>query len=181
MSNFAFLQAEWPAVHEAAVKAEAAVYADPRTACFYARRTLELAVAWAYKSDESLHLPYQTNLSALLHDPTFKKAAGEAVFLKTQVITRHGNQAVHSHRAIQESDALTAVRELFHVGYWLACLGAGGGAAGGAFGGKGGGAGGLRGAREGTSRSGIRSAAERAERPRCARCGTNMPRPEKRA
>ena len=38
MSNFAFLQAEWPAVHEAAAKAEAAVYPDPRTACFYARR-----------------------------------------------------------------------------------------------------------------------------------------------
>jgi type I restriction enzyme R subunit len=36
------------------------------------------------------------------------------------VITRQGNQAVHSHRAIQESDALTSVRELFHVGYWLA-------------------------------------------------------------
>jgi type I restriction enzyme R subunit len=120
MSNFAFLQAEWPAVHEAATKAEAAVHADPRTACFYARRTLELAVAWAYKSDAALHLPYQDNLSALLHEPTFKAAAGEAVFMKTQVITRLGNQAVHSHRIIQEADALTAVRELFHVGYWLA-------------------------------------------------------------
>jgi len=120
MSNFAFLQAEWPAVHEAAARAEAAVHSDPRTACFYARRTLELAVAWVYTSDESLHLPYQTNLSALLHEPSFKRAVGEAVFMKTQVITRHGNQAVHSHRAIQEADALTAVRELFHVGYWLA-------------------------------------------------------------
>lgn len=120
MSNFAFLRTEWPTVHEAASKAEAAVYNDPRTACFYARRTLELLVSWAYKSDVSLHLPYQDNLSALLHEPTFKLAAGEAVFMKTQVITRQGNQAVHSRRAIQESDALTAVRELFHVSYWLA-------------------------------------------------------------
>ncbi|MEP7126988.1 MAG: DUF4145 domain-containing protein, partial [Byssovorax sp.] len=120
MSNFAFLRAEWPAIHDAAARAEAAVHADPRTACFYARRTLELLVSWAYKSDSSLHLPYQDNLSALLHEPTFKGAVGEAVFMKTQVIVRQGNQAVHSHRAIQESDALTAVRELFHVGYWLA-------------------------------------------------------------
>jgi hypothetical protein len=52
-------------VFEAAGKAEAAAHADPRTACFYARRALELAVAWAYK-----------------HDPTFKQAAGEAVFSK---------------------------------------------------------------------------------------------------
>ena len=120
MSNFAFLRSEWPAIHEAAARAEAAVHSDPRTACFYARRTLELLVSWAYKSDSALHLPYQDNLSALLHEPTFKAAVGETVFMKTQVITRQGNQAVHSHRAIQESDALTSVRELFHVGYWLA-------------------------------------------------------------
>jgi type I restriction enzyme R subunit len=120
MSNFAFLRSEWPAIHEAAAKAEAAVYSDPRTACFYARRTLELLVSWAYKSDSALQLPYQDNLSALLHEPTFKAAVGEAVFMKTRVITRQGNEAVHNHRAIPESDALTSVRELFHVGYWLA-------------------------------------------------------------
>lgn len=44
MSNFAFLQSEWPAVYEAARKAETAAHPDPRTACFYARRALELAV-----------------------------------------------------------------------------------------------------------------------------------------
>lgn len=119
MSNFAFLQAEWPDVHEAAAKAEAAVHPDPRTACFYARRALELAVQWAYKADPSLRLPYQDNLSALIHEPTFKAAAGEAVFSKARVINTLGNQAVHSHRPIQQFDSLTAVRELFHVGYWL--------------------------------------------------------------
>ena len=51
MSQFAFLQREWPAVYDAAVRAETAVYRDPRTACFYARRALELAVAWTYKHD----------------------------------------------------------------------------------------------------------------------------------
>ncbi len=120
MSAFSFLQAEWPAVYEAASKAAAAVHPDPRTACFYARRALELAVAWAYKHDGSLRLPYQDNLSALIHEPTFKAAAGEAIFSKARVITQLGNQAVHSHRPIQQFDALTAVRELFHLGYWLA-------------------------------------------------------------
>ena len=47
--HFAFLEPEWPGVFEAAGKAEAAAHADPRTACFYARRALELAVAWAFK------------------------------------------------------------------------------------------------------------------------------------
>jgi len=120
MTNFAFLEAEWPSVYEAATKASNAVYPDPRTACFYARRALELAVQWVYKYDYSLLLPYQENLSALVHEPTFKKVAGEAVFNKARVITTLGNQAVHSNSPIKEYDSLTVVSELFHISYWMA-------------------------------------------------------------
>ena len=120
MSQFAFLQHEWAAVFDAAARAETAIHADPRTSCFYARRALELAVGWAYKHDASLKLPYQDNLSALIHDPSFKEAAGEAVFSKARVINTLGNRAVHGHRAIPQDDAMVAVRELFHVAYWLA-------------------------------------------------------------
>ncbi|MCS6328300.1 MAG: DUF4145 domain-containing protein, partial [Nitrospira sp.] len=120
MSQFLFLQREWTAVFEAASKAEGAVYTDPRTACFYARRALELTVAWAYKHDAALKLPYQDNLSALIHDPSFKQVAGEAVFSKARVINTLGNRAVHSHRPVPEADGLAAVRELFHVAYWFA-------------------------------------------------------------
>ncbi len=120
MNQFEFLRSEWSAVFDAASKAEVAVHADPRTACFYARRSLELAVAWAYKHDSTLRLPYQDNLSALIHEPSFKKTAGEAVFSKARVIVTLGNRAVHGHRAIPLEDAVVAVRELFHVTYWLA-------------------------------------------------------------
>src|SRR5438552_5096594 len=113
MSQLAFLQREWDAVFEAASKAEAAVHSDPRTACFYARRALELSVGWAYKHDAALKLPYQDNLSALIHEPSFKQTAGEAVFNKARVINTLGNRAVHSHRVVPESDAVAAVRELF--------------------------------------------------------------------
>ena len=51
MSNFAFLKAEWPELHDAATKAEGLVYPDARAACFYTRRALELAVAWLYQHD----------------------------------------------------------------------------------------------------------------------------------
>ena len=46
MSHFSFLAKEWPAIHEAAVKAERHTRADAQTACFYARRALELLVDW---------------------------------------------------------------------------------------------------------------------------------------
>jgi type I restriction enzyme R subunit len=119
LTHFAFLQRDWPDVYDAAARSERATYFDPRTACFYARRALELAVAWAYKHDAALRLPYQDNLSALIHEPSFKQAAGEAVFSKARVITTLGNRAVHGHRAIPAEDAVVAVRELFHVCYWL--------------------------------------------------------------
>lgn len=120
MSDFGFLRPDFQEVYEAAARAANAVYPDSRAACFYARRALELAVAWAYKHDASLRLPYQDNLNALIHEPTFQNTAGDAVFNKARVITRLGNQAVHSHAPVPASDALMAVQELFHVCYWLA-------------------------------------------------------------
>ncbi|MGD9742856.1 MAG: DUF4145 domain-containing protein, partial [Dongiaceae bacterium] len=93
MTQFSFLQREWPAVFESAARGEAAVHADPRTACFYSRRALELAVAWMFKHVSSLRLPYQDNLSALIHEPTFKKTAGETIFGKARVIVTLGNRA----------------------------------------------------------------------------------------
>lgn len=120
MTNFAFLQTEFSSIYKSATKAANAVHPDPRTACFYARRALELTVNWMYQYDTSLELPYQDNLSALIHEPTFKILVGEAVFNKARVITKLGNHAVHSAKAIALSDAISAVRELFHVTYWLA-------------------------------------------------------------
>jgi type I restriction enzyme R subunit len=120
MSNFLFLQSEWLEVFEDASKAESAVRTDPRTACFYARRTLELVVRWAFKADAALKLPYDDKLSALIHEPSFKLVAGDVVFNKARVINRIGNRAVHETKQVRETVAFVAVRELFHVGYWLA-------------------------------------------------------------
>lgn len=120
MSNFAFLKTEWPDLHDAASKTETLVHADPRTACFYSRRALELVVAWLYKHDSTLKLPYQDHLSALVHEPTFRRAVGPAIFAKIKVVKDLGNLAAHSHKPVRELDALTATKELFHVMFWLA-------------------------------------------------------------
>ncbi len=119
-SNFHFLSAAWPDVFESAAKAESLVNTDARTSCFYARRALELAIAWLYKFDAKLRLPYQDNLSALIHEPTFRTAVGNAVFNKAKVIKELGNMAVHSQKAVRLVDAEVAIRELFQVCFWLA-------------------------------------------------------------
>jgi hypothetical protein len=86
--TFAFLQAEWPEVYDAATRAAAAAHPDSRAACFYARRALELAVTWVFRHDPGVKLPYQENLSALIHEPTFKAVAGPAVFAKARLINQ---------------------------------------------------------------------------------------------
>nr|WP_315494217.1 DEAD/DEAH box helicase family protein [uncultured Rhodoferax sp.] len=120
MSNFAFLQPEWAVLFESATKAEGAANTDARASCFYARRTLELAVAWMYAHDKSLRTPYQDNLSAFIHEPTFKSTVGDPLFTKARLIKDLGNMAVHSAKKMSPVDAVNATRELFHFCYWLA-------------------------------------------------------------
>ncbi len=117
--HFQFLQTEWSKVHEAAAKAESLAYPDPRTACFYSRRALEMAIAWLFECDSSLIQPYKTDLSAFLFEPSFKALVGSALHAKLDIIRKLGNLAVHSSKPIQTADAIATVRELFHFCYWL--------------------------------------------------------------
>ena len=59
MSNFGFLRAEWPELFEEAERAERNAVADPRTACFYARRCLEHTLKWLYRADGTLRSAYR--------------------------------------------------------------------------------------------------------------------------
>ncbi|MBS0534655.1 MAG: DEAD/DEAH box helicase family protein [Proteobacteria bacterium] len=120
MSNFAFLAAEFPAVHEAAVEAERQAGVSPTAAAFFAGKAVEVAVKWAFRADPNLRLPYQDNIAALLHEPSFRRAAGDAVFAKAKYINSLRNRAVHEEKSIKPGDATGAVKELFHVCFWFA-------------------------------------------------------------
>lgn len=120
MSNFQFLSTEWPELYESAAKVESLARTDARSCCFYARRTLELAVEWLYSHDPTLKRPYADNLSALIYEPTFKNNLSGDLFLKVKTIKEVGNLSVNSRKPITERDALRATKELFHFLFWLA-------------------------------------------------------------
>ncbi len=120
MENFDFLKPEWTEVHEAATAAEKSAQGDPRVSCFQSRRTLELLVTWMYEYDEELRLPYQSQLSALISEPTFKEIVGSAVFNKAKIVKDIGNRATHGREIITAGDSMYAIRELHHICYWLA-------------------------------------------------------------
>ena len=119
MSQFAFLQAEFVEVYGLARKAETLALSDARGACFHARLALESAVKWMYDNDRSLRSPYDTALSALIHEGTFRAAVGNALVTKARIIKDLGNKAVHETRPVPPQNAIICVRELFHFSYWL--------------------------------------------------------------
>ncbi|WP_229399182.1 DEAD/DEAH box helicase family protein [Micromonospora okii] len=120
MSNFAFLRAEWPDLLDEALRAERLAVADPRGSCFYARRTLELALGWLFDADATLARPYKTDLSAKIHEPTLRNLVGTDLQAKMNVIRKQGNRAVHERRPVTKEESEAVLRELFHVTYWIA-------------------------------------------------------------
>ena len=119
-SNFTFLKNEWLEIAQSARAAEKLIYTDQCTACFHARRTLELAVDWIYEHDEELTFPYDDQLSSKIHDTNFKNNLPPQVFVKVNYVRKIGNQAVHSKRKITPQEALQTTKELFHFLYWMA-------------------------------------------------------------
>ncbi len=119
MSNFAFMPKSFRAITDSARKAEGHIAGDPRAACFHTRFALEAIVHWLYRHDAQLQMPYDQSLGALLHEPSFKSRMPEAVFQKSKLIQKQGNQAAHSQRMVRQFDAMQIVKELHHVCYWL--------------------------------------------------------------
>ena len=120
MTQFAFLAAEFPDLLDPAKRAEALALCDPRGACFYARLALETALTWMYRGDPALRTPYDGALAALIHEPSFGRLVGPAIVAKAKYVKDQGNRAVHDARPVAAGAAVGAVRELFHVCYWLA-------------------------------------------------------------
>lgn len=118
--NFGFLRTEWPTLYAEVVKAERYAHGDPRTSCIYARRSLELALAWLYDAEASLVRPYREDLSGLIAEPSLGRLIGPGLRAKMDVIRRQGNVAVHRQTPIVSVEAVRIVGELFHVLYWMA-------------------------------------------------------------
>src|SRR3984893_11628147 len=119
MSQFAFLKTEFADIFGHAARAETLAYADPRGAAFYCRLALETAVGWLYRHDRTLKDPYDPTLAALLAEPSFQALVGRTLAVKARFIKDTGNAAAHG-KPISAARAGTALREFFHVAYWLA-------------------------------------------------------------
>src|SRR4029079_9683328 len=114
MSQFAFLQAEFPDIFGHASRAETLARADPRGAAFYCRLALETAVTWLYRHDRTLRNPYDPTLAALLAEPSFQALVGRTLTVKSRYVKDTGNAAAHG-KTVSTIEAATSLRELHHV------------------------------------------------------------------
>lgn len=119
-SQYALIASQWPELHAEAVRVEQCALSDPRTACFYARRTIELLVEWVYDNDAQLERPFAAQtLADLLYARAFCDLAGEQM-RRFRLLKDLGNKAVHRSDPIRPGDAVLAARELFQVLRWFA-------------------------------------------------------------
>ncbi len=119
MSQFRFLQAEFPEIFSYVARAETLAHADPRGAAFYCRLALETAVDWLYRRDDTLKDPYDPTLAARLAEPSFQTLVGRTLVVKARFVKDTGNAAAHG-KKVSTQQAATSLREFFHVAYWLA-------------------------------------------------------------
>lgn len=120
-TNFDYLceKKEYSDFAEAAIDAEKSISISPATCAILSRRALELAVRFVYSYDSDLVLPYQDNVSSLIHEDTFRNIIEPRLFPMLKYTIHLGNVAVHTNNNIKRDEAIIALRDLYEFCDWI--------------------------------------------------------------
>lgn len=120
-SNFEFLtkQSQFNKFSYACLEAEKSIAVSPATAAILSRRALELAVKWLYESDSDLTIPYQDNLSSLIHERTFREIIEPDLFPLIRYIIKLGNLSAHSNSPVKRDEVVVSLHNLHQFISWL--------------------------------------------------------------
>jgi len=112
MSNFQYLQKEWPSIFKEAKEAEQLTLTSPKASAMIARSALEKTVQWLYQNDEDLEWPYDTKLSSLIHEQCFREIIKPSMFREVNLIRLNGNAAAHG-KSIRHDQSIASIKNLF--------------------------------------------------------------------
>ncbi|CAG9359581.1 DEAD/DEAH box helicase family protein [Clostridium perfringens] len=120
-SNFEFLKGkkEFESFSSQCLEAEKSIIVSPATCAILSRRALELAVKWVYTNDSDLVLPYQDNISSLIHNESFRELIDSSMFNIIKYIVKLGNVAVHTNKPITRGEAVLALHNLHQFVSWI--------------------------------------------------------------
>ena len=119
MSNFNFINTDFPELYTDALEAEKLVFISPTSTAVFCRSTFENAVNWLYDHDAKLTRPWRSDLSTLIHDPSFCGLFNRTLFAELNLIRKTGNAAAHGTK-ISEPEALACLKYLFRFLRFLA-------------------------------------------------------------
>ncbi|MCP8970465.1 DEAD/DEAH box helicase family protein [Ectobacillus ponti] len=120
-SNFTFLKEkeQYTVFTNACLEAEKSLLVSPATCAILSRRALELAVKWLYSHDSDLKIPYQDNLSSLIHENSFLQVIDRELLPLLKYIIKLGNVAVHTNSNISHSEAVLSLHNLHQFIAWI--------------------------------------------------------------
>lgn len=120
-SNFSFLEKDpkYQPITMACMEAEKSIAVSNSTAAVTTRRALEVAVKWCYRYDSDLTVPYQDNLSALVHDYQFKDIISADLFPRIKFIISLGNKAAHTAKPVERKQAVESLKCLYDFITWV--------------------------------------------------------------
>lgn len=121
MSNFTFLQEDknFDSFSSACLDSEKSILVSPATTAILSRRALELAVRWVYSFDSDLKLPYQDNISSLIHNNSFIELINYEMLQLLKYVIKLGNVAVHTNANIKRSEAILSLHNLHQFVSWI--------------------------------------------------------------
>lgn len=121
MGNFDFLKGKknFESFTNACLEAEKSILISPATTAILSRRALELAVKWLYTFDSDLVLPYQDNISSLIHSNSFIELIDYEILHQIKYIIQLGNVAVHTNKNIKRVEAILSLNNLHKFVSWI--------------------------------------------------------------
>lgn len=121
MGNFEFLigKKNFESFSNACIEAEKSILVSPATTAILSRRALELAVKWVYSFDSDLDLPYQDNISSLIHANSFVELMDYKMLQLIKYVIKLGNVAVHTNANIKREEAILSLHNLHQFVSWI--------------------------------------------------------------
>lgn len=119
MSNFNFLQTEWPSLYKKLKTAEERVFTEPVSAASYCRLVLEETMYLIYDL-EHLEKPFNTDLVNLINDENVKSILPHKLREGLYIVRKTGNNASHYGQRVTSIDAKISIRYIYDFLKWFA-------------------------------------------------------------
>ena len=121
LGNFSFLRDKeiFKKFSASCIEAEKSILVSPATTAILSRRALELSIKWLYSFDDDLRLPYQDNLSSLIHNNSFLMLIDEQMLPLLKYIVKLGNVAVHTNSNVSREEAILSLHNLHQFVSWI--------------------------------------------------------------